>query len=342
MNYLRNIDSDGDECDPVGTDENEQYTLWFTYDLKVHPPPPQTVVELEANVMDSATLCIPLSNPFPRPIDLIVLKQGPCLGGIDSVLIPPKEKFNYELVFSPKQIGNFRGSLIFVNEEFGEFWYDIKLVAIDALPVQLEPIESELGKYASQVIKVNNPLDEPVKFRTVISNTNYFGLEDKKNEYIHLEPNEAREVVVVFVPGAIGLSDHYSLLTFINEKIGNLTHELKGIGLAPEIQEIVKITAEVGQGHIVNINFRNTTDSSIYCDLCLLDEKDVAVLTEPDSNPIFNILLSNLKNIHMNPKSILDIPIFYNPAEMNQYNLKLVITARREGQTSWIDPVEAK
>ena len=82
------------------------------YDLKVHPPPPQTVVELEANVLDSATLCIPLSNPFPRPIDLIALKQGPCLSGLDSVLIPPKEKINYELVFSPKQIVNSRGRYV--------------------------------------------------------------------------------------------------------------------------------------------------------------------------------------------------------------------------------------
>ena len=78
------------------------------YDLKVHPPPPQTVVELEANVLDSATLCFPLSNLFPRPIDLNALKQGPCLSELDCVLIPPKEKINYELVFSPKQIGNSR------------------------------------------------------------------------------------------------------------------------------------------------------------------------------------------------------------------------------------------
>ena len=229
-----------------------------------------------------------------------------------------------------------------MNEEFGEFWDDIKLVSIDALLIPVEPIESELGKYDSKFMRIGNPMDEPIKYKTVISNSSYFGLEDKRNEYIHLEADETKEISVVFVPGAIGLSDHYTLLTFFNEKVGNISYELKGIGLEPEYQETVKITAEVGQGHIVNINFRNTTDSSVYCDLCLQDDKDNVILSEPDSNPIFNILLGSLKNIHMNPKSILDIPVFFNPTEMKQYSLKLAIAARREGQTSWIEPSESK
>ncbi len=166
-----------------------------------------------------------------------------------------------------------------MNEEFGEFWDDIKLVSIDAFLIPVEPIESELGKYASKFMRIGNPMDEPIKYKTVISNSSYFRLEDKRNEYIHPEAGEAKEISVVFVPGAIGLSDHYTLLTFFNEKVGNISYELKGIGLEPEYQETVKITAEVGQGHIVNINFRNTTDSSVYCYLCLQDDKDNFILS---------------------------------------------------------------
>ncbi len=43
--------------------------------------------------------------------------------------------------------------MIFLNDETGEFWYDLKLVGIDALPIQLEPIESEIGKYVATVPK---------------------------------------------------------------------------------------------------------------------------------------------------------------------------------------------
>ena len=77
---------------------------------------------------------------------------------------------------------------------------------------------------------------------------------------------------VVFIPAAIGYSDHYTLVTFFNEKLGNITYELKGVGLEPDCQDPINITSEIGQGQIVNINFRNTTDSAIYCDLNLIGD----------------------------------------------------------------------
>lgn len=336
---IKDIDSDGEEMLPIDVQEPvQQYTLWFTFDIKVAPPPPQSLVELEANVLDSTTLCIPLSNPFTRPIDLIVKKQGLHLYGLDTIQIPPKDKFNYELLFSPKQIGNFRGSLIFLNEEFGEFWYDLKLSGADASPILLEPIESEIGRYVSEKITITNPLNEAVKFHTSISNSNYFGLEDKKNEYIHLDANGKADIAIIFIPGSVGLADHCTLVTFSNEKIGNITYELKGVGLEPECQELINITSEVGKGSIVNVNFRNTTESAVYCDLSLEDKDGKSILNEDDENSVFSILLENLKNVYMSPKSILDIPVLYNPSEMNKYDINLVVNARREGRMSWVEP----
>jgi hypothetical protein len=32
-------------------DKPQQFTLWFTFDLKVQPPPPQSTVELEAHIL---------------------------------------------------------------------------------------------------------------------------------------------------------------------------------------------------------------------------------------------------------------------------------------------------
>ena len=156
-----------------------------------------------------------------------------------------------------------------MNEEFGEFWYDSNLCGIDSLPIQLEPIESEIGKYAIETITLVNPLNEPVKFRTQISNSDYFGLEVKRNKIIHLEPNASIDVVVIFIPAAVGFADHNSLVTFSNEKVGKITYELRGVGLEPECQDLINITAEIGQGEIVNVSFRNTTESAVYCDLSL-------------------------------------------------------------------------
>ncbi len=335
---IKNIDSDGEEVQPDTDHQIQNYTLWFTFDLKVHPPAAQSVVDLEANSMDSATLCIPLSNPFTRPIDLIVTKQGPYLTGPETIQIPPKDKRNYELFFQPKQVGKFRGSLIFINEEFGEFWYDLKLASSDPSAIQLEPVESEIGKYATVAIKLTNPLDEPVKFKTSVSNSNYFGLEDKKHELFHLEPNASADVSIVFIPGAIGAADHSTTVTFASDKVGNVRYELNGFGLEPECQETINITSEIGQGQIVNVSFRNTTESAIYCDISLLDDKGDLLEAEKSNSPTLNILLETVKGVHMSPRSILDIPVLFNPTEMRRYDAKLLVVARREGDRSWLEP----
>jgi hypothetical protein len=38
-----------------------------------------------------------------------------------------------------------RVRLIFQNEESDEFWHDLKLIGLDALPVQLDPVESGIS-----------------------------------------------------------------------------------------------------------------------------------------------------------------------------------------------------
>jgi hypothetical protein len=50
-------------------------------------------------------------NPYGLPIRLEVIKQGLFLSGNNFIEINPNEKQNYELHFSPKQIGKFKGRL---------------------------------------------------------------------------------------------------------------------------------------------------------------------------------------------------------------------------------------
>ena len=157
-----------------------------------------------------------------------------------------------------------------MNEEFGEFWYDLKLSSLDPLPVALDPFEAEVGRFEVRTITIKNPLNEPVTYRTLLSNTNNFSLENRQNEELYIEANGSQDVNVLFTPATIGFSDHYCLVSFYNEKVGNVTYELRGVGLEPERQDPVNVTCEIGQTQIVNVNFRNPTDSAIYCDLKLI------------------------------------------------------------------------
>ena len=235
-------------------------------------------------------------------------------------------------------------SLIFINDDIGEFWYDLKLIAVDPLPIQTDLLEAEVGRYTTQIIKVTNPINEAIQFRVLLSNTNNFALERKQNELIDVEPNSSAEINVIFTPATIGYTDHFCLLSFYNEKVGNITYELRGIGLEPDTQDPINITAEVNQAQLVTINFRNSTDSAIYCDLKILDENDAPIVVSnsyqsmsSNESQVFNILLDNLQSIHVAPKAVLDIPVVFTPNELKRFEVSLVVTARREARMSWIE-----
>ena len=120
-----------------------------------------------------------------------------------------------------------------------------------------------------KTIQVKNPLNEPVTFRALLSNTNNFSFESRNMEHLKVEANGAQEVKILFTPATIGFSDHQCLVSFFNEKVGNLTFELSGTGLEPERQDPINVTCEIGHTQIAKMTFRNPTDSAIYCDLKL-------------------------------------------------------------------------
>lgn len=240
--------------------------------------------------MEVYSLVVPLYNPFDEPIDLGIKINGPYLYGDASIVIQAKEKYKYLLEFKPIQVGKYRGSLIFHNERYGEFWYDLKLTSTDPLPIQLEPIKAEVGRFAIEKINLKNPLNENLTFRVSLTPSNYFSLERKQtDQQISVSANESVDVSVIFIPVAVGFSDHYAKMTFFNEKLGNIVYELSGLGIEPDLQDPINITSEIGQSQIVTINFRNSTDSAIYCDIIL----------QGNNNEFYNLIRQfnlNLKN----------------------------------------------
>ena len=54
-------------------------------------------------------------------------------------------------------------------------------------------------------------------------------------------------------------------------------------------------------------------------------------------NQVFNILLDKLQNLHVGPRGVLDIPIVFTPNELRRYDVRLIVSARREARMSWIE-----
>jgi hypothetical protein len=73
---VKDVDSDGEEMAKTFNEElPPQFTLWYMYDLRVQPAPSQSTVELEAHVLDSAVLCVPMSNPLGKKLEFNVVKN---------------------------------------------------------------------------------------------------------------------------------------------------------------------------------------------------------------------------------------------------------------------------
>jgi hypothetical protein len=192
------------------------------------------------------------------------------------------------------------------------------------------------NRFGIQTIQLKNPLSERLEFRVLVSNTDHFSIENKQHaEVVCVEADSAVDVNIKFMPSTIGLADHVGIISFHNERIGNISYEVRGIGLEPDTQDPINITSEVNQTQMVTVYFKNTTDSAIYCDLALVTDSGALFEDANTEAPVFNLLLNSLDNIHMPPKASLDIPIVFSPVELRSYNVNLVVSARREARMSW-------
>lgn len=77
--------------------------------------------------------------------------------GDSAFSLEPKSIGTYNLIFSPLSSGSYTGTIGFLNEKVGEFWYDLNLNAEENPIVSLDLLACELGKVASHTITLENP-----------------------------------------------------------------------------------------------------------------------------------------------------------------------------------------
>ena len=84
-----------------------------------------------------------------EPITFEVFYNGEGLIGDSAFSLEPKSIATYNLIFSPLASGVYQGTIGFLNERVGEFWYDLNLNAEENPVVNLALLECELGKVAT-------------------------------------------------------------------------------------------------------------------------------------------------------------------------------------------------
>ena len=160
-------------------DQDERF-LWWTVEVRTDSPKPEATIDLKAFIRKATTAEISLNNPLNEPITFEVFYSGDGLLGDATLSLEPKSIGTYQLIYSPLKAGVSEGTIGFLNERVGEFWYDLNLAA-DENPVQnLETLSCELGKIQSYYVNLENPTGQEMTIDVKNSNaTNFEVLPDK-------------------------------------------------------------------------------------------------------------------------------------------------------------------
>ncbi|KAJ3017572.1 UNVERIFIED_CONTAM: Cilia- and flagella-associated protein 47 [Siphonaria sp. JEL0065] len=124
----------------------DQSYIWFIVRLNVLPSPAVEILELKTAVRTAVAADILIVNPYDKQMVYNVTMLGEGLIGSKEVVIEPKSEENFVLTYAPLITKKSIGSLIFNNEEVGEFWYELHMEALDSPPVIVPQMLAPLGK----------------------------------------------------------------------------------------------------------------------------------------------------------------------------------------------------
>ena len=99
----------------------------WTFEVKTDSPKPESTISLKSFIRKATTAEISLNNPLNEPITFEVFYSGNGLLGDLTLSLEPKNIGTYSLIYSPLKSGVGQGTIGFLNEGVGEFWYYLNL-----------------------------------------------------------------------------------------------------------------------------------------------------------------------------------------------------------------------
>ncbi len=134
--------------------------------------------------------------------------------GEASLAVGAHDMTTYKLIYYPLQPGKKEGSIMFFNENVGEFWYKLNLEALPPTPMILPMFDCELGRQKTQVITIENPSDEILALQLSNTDPTHFSTTDSLTVY----PFGSTEVQILYKPTALNHEDSATLV-FSSQKV---------------------------------------------------------------------------------------------------------------------------
>ena len=287
---------------------NKQY-VWFVVQINVLRPPAEDTISIQAEVRKGAVAEIAIANPTGKTVDFMVRRKGDGLHGDDIITVEPNQSSTYQLAFAPVRSGVVDGIISFNNDDIGEFWYRLNLIAKDAAPQQLN-FQSEIGKSSTTEVLIDNPLDLECTMTVTNSNeVNYSVMP----QHLVLKPSSSTKVFITYIPSAIQSGQEAHIKIF-HSAAGLWEFKCRGTGLPPTRMETVHCIAQVGRMSSVSVNFRNPFPTP---------KRFLVSLKTPD--PAIFSLMGKKQSSSLGPFQTMQIAVAYAPQQIAAHKALVVV-----------------
>ena len=297
--------------------------LWYSIDAFVASPEPESTLDIEAQVRSAVAVEISLANPLNDPVVFDIILNGEGLVGDQSFSLKPLQTATYELIYSPLLPGRQSGSIMFSNDQVGEFWYRLSLNANPAPPTVLPSMCCAVGDISSQPILLANPTGEEVNLSCSIDNRRNYTLRDVN---ILIAPYDQVNVILDYAPSSIKTPEK-AIITFSHSRLGDLVYHVEGTGIKPSRMKETVVVASIGSTVSTFFGFRNPFPTEIPLDVYLEGE---------NKDDAFRIVIKKLKSV-LPGFANLQIPIAFSPTHITAYQCSIIL--RSSDDLTWTYPL---
>nr|XP_031529130.1 cilia- and flagella-associated protein 47 [Vicugna pacos] len=327
-------------------DTINNYRVWYYLEIHSTPAPPLKTTKVEGTALDNVCIKIPLFNPKRKIIHIKVRLSSAAFSGNRKLSLFPLQSVKSVIRYTPATTGCKEESIIFQPRTGIEFWYLLKVTTDGPEPAILPELNCDLGKFATEIIHVDNPTHETLELQATNSNPDHFVLEINRSPCTQLiiPPHSTIDMLVHFRPSALGRTGHQTSIVFHCTQFKDWIFYLSGVGLFPQPQEIETITTCLHFQSSILIPFQNPTKDDVLIDIMLTAHerpKNLVMAQYWDSffekTSAFKFHgLSHTKEIALPPKGTLDIQVLFMPQVMKLQKTMVVVQMKKVNRGSWL------
>lgn len=310
-------------------DTSSNKYFWFVIEVNVERPDPEEIIDVSTIARQSVTVKIPVHNPRTKQVVFDVLLSHDDLFGAKQVKIASRATEIYELVFSPLHAIDRTSYASFINDDDGEFVYQLNCVADPANVNTCAPMSSVIGEHASTDILIENPLDKRVTFRIENENNECFQVISKP--ILQLGPKEKKSIEVKYLPTIIG-TQQTSMLTLKSREVGEWYYKLVGTGRPPQPQSPIIVECSLDSPASGYIEFTNP--------FCVMSKFNVSISSNGDE--CFEFLTKRNVFTLSGYGSAHHIAFAFRPPREGTFSGNIVIATSGKESIQWVYPIIGK